>query len=56
MSKADRLNSGKKFERFRANAHEIIFESHTPPGRRFDIILLVLILASVIVVMFDSIP
>lgn len=56
MSKIDRIKSQKTFERFRANAHEVIFESQTRAGKSFDIILLVLILSSVIVVMIDSIP
>ncbi|MEO6723370.1 MAG: ion transporter [Ferruginibacter sp.] len=35
--------------------HEIIYESDTAAGKAFDITLLVLILASIIVVMLDSI-
>ena len=56
MTKVDRNNRSNKFEQFRASAHEIIFESQTTAGRRFDVILLILILASVIGVMIDSIP
>lgn len=36
--------------------HEIIFESRTNPGKKFDILLLWLILASIIVVAMDSMP
>lgn len=33
----------------------VIFESDTPPGRRFDLILLAVVMASVAVVMFESV-
>lgn len=33
----------------------ILFESDTPPGRRFDVALLVIVVASVMVVMFESV-
>ena len=36
--------------------YDIIFESDTPAGKAFDVILIVAILASVVVVMIDSIP
>ena len=39
----------------RSRLHEIIFEADTPAGRWFDIILLFAIIASVIVVMLESI-
>lgn len=35
--------------------HEIIFESHTPEGKLFDVVLFVIIIASVVVVMLESI-
>lgn len=35
---------------------EIIFESHTPSGKAFDVALLITILVSVLVVMIDSVP
>ena len=40
---------------FRTRLHEIIFEADSPAGRLFDILLIVLILASIIVVMLDSV-
>ena len=40
---------------FKEKVHEIIFEADTTAGRRFDIILLVLILASVIVVTLETV-
>jgi len=36
--------------------HEVIYGTHTPAGKLFDILLLVLILYSVIIVMLESIP
>ncbi|BCX50122.1 ion transporter [Haloferula helveola] len=35
---------------------EIIFEAETPSGRRFDVVLLVLILLSVLAVVLESVP
>lgn len=40
---------------WRARLHSVIFEADTPAGKVFDIILLVLIAASVIVVMLESV-
>lgn len=39
----------------RAKIHEIIFEADTPMGKTFDVLLLILILASVLVVMLESV-
>src|SRR5688572_12445978 len=36
--------------------HEVIFESHTPAGKAFDVALLVCIIGSIIVVILDSVP
>ncbi|HEV7332138.1 MAG TPA: ion transporter [Flavisolibacter sp.] len=36
--------------------HEIIYESHTPAGKLFDVALLLFILISIAVVMLDSVP
>lgn len=36
--------------------HRVIFETSTPAGRRFDVVLLWLIVVSVIVVMLESVP
>lgn len=41
---------------WRFKAYDVIFHSSTPAGRLFDVILLILIMASVIVVMLDSVP
>lgn len=40
---------------WRSQLHETIYESHTVAGKTFDIALLVLIIASIVVVMLDSI-
>jgi voltage-gated potassium channel len=39
---------------WRARGHEIIYESDTPAGKTFDLVLLLVILASVAVVMMES--
>lgn len=44
----------EKAESWRARLHEVIYESNTLAGKIFDISLLFLILASILVVMFDS--
>jgi voltage-gated potassium channel len=46
---------GNTPEGWRGRLHEVIFESDTPAGKTFDIILIAAILASVGVVMLDSI-
>lgn len=40
----------------RQKLHEIIFGTTTKAGRNFDVVLLVLILLSVLIVMFESVP
>ena len=40
---------------FRARLHEIIFEADTPGGKLFDVLLILLIVASVMLVMLDSV-
>lgn len=45
----------EKRERRRARLHDIIYESNTVAGKAFDVALLFMILASILVVMFDSI-
>jgi voltage-gated potassium channel len=42
--------------RWRFKLHEVIFEADTPAGKAFDIALLVAILASVLVVVLESVP
>ena len=40
---------------WRAEAHEIIYEADTPAGKTFDVFLILAILASIVVVMLDSV-
>ncbi|MFV0376845.1 MAG: ion transporter [Mangrovibacterium sp.] len=40
----------------RRKLYEIIFEADTPAGKTFDLILLVIILASIVLVMLESVP
>ena len=47
---------GKPGAGWRRRLYNIIFEADTPAGRRFDIALVVVILASVLVVVLDSVP
>ena len=44
------------FSPFREKLHNIIFESDTPAGRGFDIILLIMILLSIVVLMLETVP
>ncbi len=46
----------KDFSPVREKLHEVIFEADTKEGKRFDVILLIAILASVTVVMLESVP
>jgi voltage-gated potassium channel len=39
----------------RAKIHEIIFEADTPPGKAFDVVLLVLIVLSIVAVSLESV-
>ena len=48
-------NADAKIARLRARLHQIIFEADTPAGRAFDLLLLLAIVASVIVVMLESV-
>lgn len=41
---------------WRGKLHEVIYESHTPAGKAFDIALLICIVLSIVVVMLDSVP
>lgn len=44
------------FSPFREKLHDIIFESDTAAGRRFDILLLIMILLSILVLMLETVP
>ena len=45
----------QKNELWRSRLHEIIYESNTVAGKAFDVSLLILIVASILVVMLDSV-
>ena len=49
------MDSDRLHASWRARLHEIIFESDTRAGRLFDVALLLLIIASVLAVMLDSV-
>ncbi|GAB3442235.1 ion transporter [Massilia solisilvae] len=47
---------GRPRGELRGRLYDIIFESDTPAGRRFDIVLVCAILLSILVVVLDSVP
>ncbi|MBD0776530.1 ion transporter [Maribacter sp. ANRC-HE7] len=50
------MSTKKKNRDWRATIHEVIYGTHTPAGKLFDIVLLIVILYSIIIVMLESIP
>lgn len=52
----EQKTSPTTFSPFRERLYEIIFEADTPAGKTFDVLLLISILASVIVVMLETVP
>ncbi len=50
------MSKVKPEESFKHRLHIIIFEADTPLGKAFDIAILLVIIASVLVVMLDSVP
>ena len=49
------MSQNQTAENWRDKIHEIIFEADTPLGKLFDVVLIVCIIASVLVVMLDSV-
>lgn len=47
---------GRPPDGWRARMFDVIFGNDTPAGRRFDIVLVILILLSILVVILDSVP
>ena len=45
----------KKTPHWKHRLHEIVYEADTPAGKRFDLILFILILLSVVLVMLESV-
>ncbi len=50
------MKTENSYKDWKRKLHEVIYGTHTPAGKLFDIILLVLILYSIIVVMLESVP
>lgn len=50
------MKTDKQDRNWRLRLHEVIYGTHTPAGKLFDIILLVVILYSIIIVMMESVP
>jgi voltage-gated potassium channel len=50
------MKANRPLKAWQITLHEIIFESDTPAGKAFDIVLLAAILLSVLVVLLDSVP
>lgn len=49
------MEKQKRFNKNRERLHEIIFEADTPMGKLFDIILMIMIIASIIVVSLETV-
>ena len=49
------MENNNSSHRLQSRLHEIIFEADTPAGKLFDILLILSIVASVVLVMFDSV-
>ncbi|OUS00721.1 ion transporter [Flavobacteriales bacterium 33_180_T64] len=49
------MNKDNQKSNWQKKLHEIIYEADTPTGKLFDVVLLILILASIILVMLESI-
>lgn len=50
------MSRKRSYEDWRVKLHEIIYGTHTPAGKLFDIALLVVIVYSIIIVMLESVP
>lgn len=58
MKKPPLVNNNKPADehRWRSRWYVIVFESHTPKGRLFDVILLIAIVGSLLTIMLESVP
>jgi len=50
------LENEKSYKGWKGKIHEIIYGTHTPAGKLFDILLLILIFYSIVIVMMESVP
>ncbi|MCM4169738.1 hypothetical protein KCTC52924_03937 [Arenibacter antarcticus] len=48
--------NAERLKKWKLKIHEVIYGTHTPAGRLFDLLLLGLIVYSVIIVMLESVP
>jgi len=55
VKKIKKYSQGAPLAPWREKLHEVIFEADTPSGKRFDVILIIAIITSVIAVMLDSV-
>ena len=51
-----RPGEASRLHGWRAKVHEVIFETDTPAGKLFDVVLIITILISVVVVSLESVP
>lgn len=49
------MKQNSSYKTWKEKLHEIIYEADTPAGKSFDVIILIMILASIIVVMLESV-
>ena len=49
------MNTNKPKSNWRHKLHEILYEADTPMGKLFSIILFIVILASIVLVMLESV-
>ncbi len=50
------MSRSKEYNPLKEKLHEVIFEADTPMGKQFDVILMIVIIASVIIVMLETVP
>ncbi len=55
VKKIKKFSQGSPLSPWREKLHEVIFEADTPTGKRFDVLLIIAIICSVIAVMLDSV-
>jgi voltage-gated potassium channel len=55
VKKIKKFSQGIPLSPWREKLHEVIFEADTPNGKRFDVLLIIAIICSVIAVMLDSV-
>ena len=56
MTTSSKSSKSRELSPFREKLNTIIFGWHTPNGKLFDVILLIIILLSIVAVMLESVP